>query len=548
MARYGATLTVNAGQITGTVNNLAWHLDASSFPAAAVDGGASSILNGGGNARFYTDNTKENRLPAELVTFVTGVTPNIHVKGLSSSLTVGSTVYIEADTVETSQPAVDAAFGRNAVWFNRKREYNFEDDPTAGILTDSSGNTNGTAIGTYSTGDKVSGLTGSAWDFTLGVDYIDAGSVTAPSDQSKTVTLVTKFKTLTSQRGIFSIASTATDGNPSVLMAMRSGAISTLDTGAYKPVITPVIDTDYIINYVYDSIAKTTSIYINGALETSYASDNGVFGTGDSFYINSGFSDPSDQIISNASYLDEALGAELIAAEYNNQSNPSAFWSVGAWEDQDAAGVTVTTSKATQAQTVDQVTLTQHSVLSINGATQAQTVEQVTLQQAGTLSLNNLEQLQTVEQINLTQAHIISVDGATQSQTVEQVSLLVAGTLAVNNTSQSQTLEQAVLSVIASLSIDSLSNAQTVEQVILSTISASAVAVNSINQQQTVDQLNLTQAHVMSVDNLSQEQLLESINFNGVVVGYLQGALTIISAYNGQIKLTNPLTGEIRIL
>lgn len=278
-----------------------------------------------------------------------------------------------------------------------------------------------------------------------------------------------------------------------------------------------------------NSVVNSTMVFADKA------NDNFALVAGDTDAIGSGIGPASDAEVP----ISDIIGT----SRTGTTTDIGAFMFVGG-----GGGVSITIDKGTQAQTVEQVTLTQHSVLSINGATQAQTVEQVTLQQAGTLSLNNLEQLQTVEQINLTQAHIISVDGAAQSQTVEQVSLLVAGTLAVNNTAQVQTLEQVVLSVIASLSIDSLSSAQTVEQVILSTISASAVIVNSTVQQQTVDQLNLTQAHAVSVDNLSQEQLLESINFNGVVVGYLQGALTIISAYNGQIKLTNPLTGEIRIL
>lgn len=213
-----------------------------------------------------------------------------------------------------------------------------------------------------------------------------------------------------------------------------------------------------------------------------------------------------------------------------------------------SSGTTATINPSDQAQTIGQVTLTQHSILSINGATQAQSVDQALLTQANILSLNNLEHIQTAEQINLTQAHVVSVNNASQSQAVDQVILSEAGTLPLNSASNSQPLEQVVLSVIASLGINSLSNAQTVDQVVATTFNGSLISVNSATQQQLVDALTLQQLNIVTVDNLSQAQLLESINFNGVVVGYLQGALTIVSAYNGQIKLTNPLTGEIRIL
>jgi hypothetical protein len=169
-----------------------------------------------------------------------------------------------------------------------------------------------------------------------------------------------------------------------------------------------------------------------------------------------------------------------------------------------SGGVTVTTNPIDQAQTIDQVTLTEHSVLTIGGLSQAQTVDQITLQQAGVLSLNNLDQIQTIDQVNLTQAHIVTVND--------------------------------------------LSQIQTLEQIVLSAVGVGTIAINDLSQAQVLEQLTLAQLNVVSVDDLSQAQLLDSINFNGVVVGFLQGALTIVSAYNGQIKLTNPLTGEIRIL
>ena len=231
-------------------------------------------------------------------------------------------------------------------------------------------------------------------------------------------------------------------------------------------------------------------------------------------------------------------------------------------------GVSVTVNQIDQAQTIDQITLTQQSVITIGGLYQAQTIDEITLQQGGSLALNNLSMIQTINQVNLTQAHIVSVNDLSQlqavdqltlsqagalsvsdvdqAQTVDQASLTQANIVAVNDTDQVQALDQVTLSTAGTVAINDASQIQTLEQLVLAI--AGTVAINNLSQSQLLEQLNLTQSHVVSVDNLSQAQLLQSINFNGVVVGYLQGALTIVSAYNGQIKLTNPLTGEIRIL
>lgn len=218
----------------------------------------------------------------------------------------------------------------------------------------------------------------------------------------------------------------------------------------------------------------------------------------------------------------------------------------GAFINSGGGGISLTIDPIDQTQTIEQVTLTQHSIISIGGLSQAQTVDQVTLQQSGTLSINNLQHIQTIDQVNLTQAHIVSVNDLSQLQAVDQVSLNQGNVLSVNDTDQLQSIDQVTLSTAGTVAINNASQAQALEQLVLSI--AGTVTINNLSQSQLLEQLNLTQAHVLSVDNLSQAQLLESINFNGVVVGYLQGALTIVSAYNGQIKLTNPLTGEIRIL
>ena len=42
------------------------------------------------------------------------------------------------------------------------------------------------------------------------------------------------------------------------------------------------------------------------------------------------------------------------------------------------------------------------------------------------------------------------------------------------------------------------------------------------------------QHSLISVDSLSQKQIIDVVNFGGIVIGYLQGELSVIYAYNGQ--------------
>ena len=342
-----------------------------------------------------------------------------------------------------------------------------------------------------------------------------------------------------------------------IVDGLGADAVAYNDTIDAENIIIHNCDDGFISSVVRDNsiINKSTVIgaarfgYANGKVNNSVdvnSSNQGFFGErpgstnlweNDGSGTNSITESPATDIFVNFSGGKYGLNATSSPAI----AGAGAFIGTG-------GGTSVTINQAGQPQSIEQITLTQKSVVTIGGMMQPQSIEQVALSTISALSLNNLDVIQSVEEVSLSQAYLISVNPIAQAQSIDQVSLLVAGTLSVNDAVQGQQVEQTVLSVIASLSIDGLSNPQAIEQVILSAFNGSTVSINDVDQQQSIDEISLSQFNVVSVDDLSQSQLLESINFNGVVVGYLQGALTVISAYNGKIKLTNPLTGEIRIL
>lgn len=174
---FGFTKTLPT--IAGSHTNFPVVLKTADFPAAAIDGGASSILNGGGNLRAYTDDTKATRLPVDIVRFVTGGSPDVEAHIRVPSAATGATIYIEADDVETVQPAVTNQYGRNAVWSECYAAYCFSSDPSAAApqLIDRTGNgRHGTTEGGMTSGDLISTPTGRAWAFDGVDDAVALGS------------------------------------------------------------------------------------------------------------------------------------------------------------------------------------------------------------------------------------------------------------------------------------------------------------------------------------------------------------------------------------
>lgn len=352
---FSCTITVNAGKMPNAQSNFVWLAVAANFPLAAKDGGASSILNGGGNLRCYTDSTKATRLPLDVVSFVTGASPVIQVWGLSPTLNVASTVYIEADEVETTQPAFSAAFGRNAVRSEVAQAvtYNSLDDRTG----------NGNNL-TYSAGaaKTANGFTGDGGDFITppsSAGVRSSGVSMSSSSISKVSTWIYRREDRSALSfdenffGLYTPGSVA-DGlvcglfqNKVVIYSVGGNTVSRSGAQSIS------LNTWYKVDIVYDQVSNTVAHYINGALDGSvvngYTDDSDVI-NGDLYWgdtnnlgdigIN-GILDNSSFSISNSG--SDHYNADYITSEYNNQSDPASFWSTSAWEDSGGGGLTPVT-------------------------------------------------------------------------------------------------------------------------------------------------------------------------------------------------------------
>ena len=117
------TATISSGFVF--LLSAGWFTDADQGVAGSpIDGGTNSLANGGGDMQIFSDTDTTTQLPIEVVTFVTGVSPEALVRVRTSNYTSGDTITVGKDDTQTVQPAVGAAFGRNAVWSDREYQYN----------------------------------------------------------------------------------------------------------------------------------------------------------------------------------------------------------------------------------------------------------------------------------------------------------------------------------------------------------------------------------------------------------------------------------------
>jgi hypothetical protein len=372
MPRYGCTITVQTGEMPSTQTNFAWVAVTANFPTAAIDGGSQSILNGGGNLRCYTDDTKATRLPIEVVEFATGGSPSVVIWGLSASLGVGGTVYIEGDIVATTQPAVGNLYGRDEVWVDYNRVYHLNEavSTATGNYVDSSGNGDGTLNSTT----NVTSVTGQIGDATQSLNsaggsspLIDTGLVPNTTN-IRTLEFWVNYSTTSNSQGYAQGSDDANnrrfylglDGDVRVFAGVGTGFMG-FGTNPNPSGI--VAGSWYKQSLSVDG--STATVYVNGVAKGSFA------------YTFSGTSTSNFTILGrNRATVETRIqgiadlytigknekSADLLLSEFNNQDNPSTFWSASAWEDQDS-GLTIIPTSIASAESFGTPTITTGVVL-----------------------------------------------------------------------------------------------------------------------------------------------------------------------------------------
>ena len=333
---YGCTITVDTGKIPSSQSNFAWLATEDNFPTAAIDGGATSILNGGGNLRCYTDDTKATQLPIEVVTFVTGGTPSVQVWGLSPSLAVGGTVYIEADSVATTQPAVTDTYGRNAVWVD------YELVIHGATTIDSTGTHSPSVVGSPTTSSVAFGDGYNLDANTKWVQIPHAATLNIEKNYSIDFWVNPSGTPVNGTAYIDKV-----DSGNSTGFRFLTGGINNVRTRHPNLSLSNLDSTDSsgaTKRLSSDMDGTTRRNIINGASAGSDTPTGVVTNNTDDLYIGHSIAFPTDAfngVLGDFWISSSSRALSKKESEYNNQSSPSTFWTTSAWIDL-GGGITVT--------------------------------------------------------------------------------------------------------------------------------------------------------------------------------------------------------------
>jgi len=373
------TTTISSGFVF--LLSAAWFEDADLGAAGSpIDGGTNSLANGGGDMQIFSDTAATTRLPIEVVTFVTGGTPDAQVWVRTPSYTSGDTITIGKDDTQISQPAVGAAFGRNAVYVDDPVRFHLEEDPSGSApqMINSSGGTDGTTSGSMTSGDLVAAQieNGLALDGTD--DQIDFGTDEfITSSAPFTISLWINPDTITGFLGVLSLKNIENDdfrvfisdhsSYKNISFGAGSGTFIRLKSDAV--ISTTMQRIDIVFDGVSSSAASSFKLYRNAVISTITTSDN--FGVANQTnnvlgrqQVNRAPGIYDEFVISNYEKT-----ADYITDEYTNQNDPDNFGTSSEWILVGGGGITLTgTAVPTQTES-DIVTGGKTIILTLTGDT-----------------------------------------------------------------------------------------------------------------------------------------------------------------------------------
>ena len=296
------------------------------LPVSALDTGLLSLINGGGDFRLSTDINGANQLPVEIVTCVTNATASstkfIAWVRFPTYASGTRSVYAFWNKAGQSQPAANAAFGSEEVW----QDYILV---THDGITDSTGNNTLNSTNTTTSAGKFSNSS----VFNGSSSRIDA--TISPTFQGGTLQSWIKGSTTGATSAYISIAKSSVS-NQQIRSQLNS---SFNDSNVFDGSVSSVSTTTTLVNNpsifqmchnVYSPSLKaayhgggnqatdTTSYSITGIdrFTLGVTADSSPFG----FY-------PGE--ICESWYTEDLKSADKISSEYDNQSDPSIFWTGG---------------------------------------------------------------------------------------------------------------------------------------------------------------------------------------------------------------------------
>ncbi len=477
------------------------------IPTEAIDAGANSALNGGGDLRFSTDDAGTNQLPCEIVSFVTSATAGlrkceIKVRFSTYSSAAGE-VWMFYKKAGESQPVVTSTYGRNSVWADYHNSYPLNS------TTDSAGNNDLTSTG-VTLGDDA--------DFGSGENYLTSNS----NGPSGTGNISIGFKMNTTQyvgganHHMINIGTAASNSMFLIIKYNHKLKFGAWGGGGLGNV---TVD-DGVDHWVYMTSDGTTArLYVDGVLDAtdSVASMNIVaapmhFG----HYRGGGSAFAYDGTLDDLILYNGTLSADHISLEHSNRSDPAAFWTVGTPENTTGGGgVTLICGSGSYA---------------LSGAEPALRSSRRIAGNSGAYSLSGTD-------ASLLKSSKLSADSGSYSISGTDATLTYtpnAGTYTLSCDSGNYVLTGSTLALLAARKIEADSGSYALSVSVADLIHGYTLAADSGVYSFTGTDVDFLRAAVLSAD--SGEYVISGAN---VTLNYSQGSAEPYKTYFVKAKVTS---------
>jgi hypothetical protein len=324
-------LTVNASKVAATLSNYPAYIDLADMPPSFWD----VVSNGGGDIRCYSDKEKTTELAREVVSCNTSTdTGELHVK--IPSLTTTTTIYIDVDGSRSDYGVTDT-YGRNAVWSDYVVVLHLDNN-----FTNSAGNSV-TATNTNTTDEA--GILGRGRKSDAAGEYItlshsDLDDYFA-SGSTGSVSAWYKFR----------VATPANSNNNHLSGLMMLGTANTnhypfTDGAGYisifrKTRVNSITLSGSVTRTNWHLVTVTTQTGTNGwkfyqntnlthqTTGETFSGSDIVSGNGNLVANIQTATRIMDGDIDEVRLREDALSANWITTEYNNQSSSLDFWTIG---------------------------------------------------------------------------------------------------------------------------------------------------------------------------------------------------------------------------
>lgn len=343
--QYRVKITVQSSQVSANLTDFPVYVDLSDLPA----GFHTNVNQTDARDIRVTTSDEVTEVPREVVFYDAGNDEGeLHFKAPSLSSTVDTDFYIYYGNSGATEPLSTATYGSYAVWNNYNVVYHLNEsgNGTTGEFKDSTSNNNHlSSPGSSNTPDRVVGAMGYGQDFVKanGDKLTSGSSISAPNDAEFTMSAWGYMSEWPNYTPLISQGSGwGNHNNPYVAIITRAqneafisvnqvaGGSRITHRAVFGTVSTELLGT--LHHYVGVREGDTLKAYLNGVLVDSYnlAANYDVDGGG-AILINAG--GIFDGMIDEARYaIGSAKSASWISTEYNNQSSPSTFYSVGTQE------------------------------------------------------------------------------------------------------------------------------------------------------------------------------------------------------------------------